>query len=97
MTPKGSRDGGLGLDRPGCTLPTFAGGLVGFLLGGHLGMKNDQAATEKAVQEQGFADFVPVLVPAFAVMGALIGLFVAILLVIAWRLVTRLLKAETKD
>ena len=74
---------------PGCSLITAVGSLIGFVLGGLHGYRDYNAAVEKAMRADGFADYLPVGVPIWAFVGATLGLLASIPLMIGWRLVSR--------
>jgi hypothetical protein len=83
--------------RPGCSLAIAAGGLIGLVLGGLHGIREYNAAVDRAVREDGFADYLPVGVPIWALMGATLGALALGLLVGGWRLVSRTARAVAKD
>src|SRR5438874_11020256 len=73
--------------RTGCCLIPGGGALLGLMLGGAYGIHDFNAAVDKAVREHGFADYLPVGVPIWAILGALIGALFGTSLVVLWLLV----------
>lgn len=70
----------------GVCLGSIFGGSLGFIVGGVYGIKDYNAAMNLAIQESGFADFLPVFVPFFAAIGSTIGAISGILIYVAYRL-----------
>lgn len=71
----------------GCCLITGAGGLLGLIVGGAYGVHQFNAAVDEAVREHGFADYLPVGVPVWAIFGTVLGAMSGLLSVVAWLLV----------
>ncbi|GAC1475295.1 MAG: hypothetical protein NVSMB9_27470 [Isosphaeraceae bacterium] len=59
------------------------------MFGGLYGIRDFQMAVEDAVQKNGFADFIPVGIPCFAFLGALLGAIAARVLLGIWLLAIR--------
>ncbi len=81
--PQSPRDqlGDLLETRSGCCLVIGVGGLVGLVLGGSFGIRQFNAVVDEAVQQgEEIVDFLPVGVPFWALVGAIIGAFAAGLL-----------------
>jgi hypothetical protein len=79
--------------RYGCCLASSAGGLLGLVLGGYYGIREYNAAVDEVVQEGLTADFLPVGVPFWALVGAIVG---AIVGAVAGSLLLAILRGSNK-
>jgi ABC-type antimicrobial peptide transport system permease subunit len=70
--------------RAGCCLITGIGGLIGLVSGAVFGVKEFNEAVERAARLDPDVDFLPVVVPFFAFVGAVFGALAAGMLGSAW-------------
>jgi ABC-type antimicrobial peptide transport system permease subunit len=75
---------GSDLSELGCCLVIIIGGVLGFVVGGCYGIMDLRAAVENDVQEGGPGDFLPVGIPIFAFVGAMLGTLAASFFFGAW-------------
>ena len=83
--------------RAGCCLASGVGGLVGFLVGGYLGVLSYSAAADEAARAGEFFDELPVPPVLGALAGTVIGALAARVLLGLWLRVTRPAKSGSGD
>ena len=81
----------------GCSLIIVDGSLIGLVLGGLHGIREYRAAVDEAVRKDGFADYLPVGIPIWALVGATLGALASGLLPSVWRRFSRPAPANVKD
>jgi hypothetical protein len=81
----------------GCCLLISLGSIIGFVLGGLHGIREYRAAVDAAVKDGLTADYLPVGIPIWAIVGALLGALASGLLLSGWRLVSRPVRARNGD
>ena len=50
------------------------GGLMGMILGGWFGARQFGRDVDEAIRKEGFADFLPVAIPVWALVGGIFGI-----------------------